>query len=122
MLLSKFKGVTPMRARVGRACVRTRTHARGRNRLLTEPGTFRWKDTFITKSLSIATRKQSSLLTRGHIFTSFIGAFVVPSSNLFSKQMMSHARSAWWLETASYARMDNGDNGDSHHYFVFCVS
>jgi len=29
---------------------------------------------------------------------------IVPSSNLFSKQMMSHARSAWWLETKSYAR------------------
>src|SRR3989344_3754264 len=31
--------------------------------------------------------------------------FIVPSSNLFSKQMMSHARSAWWLETKSYARI-----------------
>ena len=31
--------------------------------------------------------------------------FIVPSSNLFPKQMMSHARSAWWLETASYARI-----------------
>src|SRR3989344_7994703 len=33
-----------------------------------------------------------------------IGVFIVPSSNLFSKQMMCHARSAWWLETKSYAR------------------
>ena len=33
------------------------------------------------------------------------GVFIVPSSNLFSKQMMSHARSAWWLETKSYARI-----------------
>ena len=31
--------------------------------------------------------------------------FIVPSSNLFSKQMMCHARSAWWLETKSYARI-----------------
>jgi len=33
------------------------------------------------------------------------GAFIVPSSNLFPKQMMCHARSAWWLETKSYARI-----------------
>ena len=35
----------------------------------------------------------------------YFGVFIVPSSNLFSKQMMSHARSAWWLETESYARI-----------------
>src|SRR3989344_5046808 len=33
------------------------------------------------------------------------GVFIVPSSNLFSKQMICHARSAWWLETKSYARI-----------------
>ena len=31
--------------------------------------------------------------------------FIVPSSNLFSKQVMSHAQSAWWFETKSYARI-----------------
>ena len=35
----------------------------------------------------------------------FICVFIVPSSNLFSKQMMCHARSAWWLETELYARI-----------------
>jgi len=33
------------------------------------------------------------------------GVFIVPSSNLFSKQMMSHALRAWWFETKSYARI-----------------
>ena len=28
-----------------------------------------------------------------------------PSSNPFSKSLMCHARSAWWLETESYARI-----------------
>ena len=32
------------------------------------------------------------------------GVFIVPSSHLFPKQMMSHAPRAWWLETAPYAR------------------
>jgi len=31
--------------------------------------------------------------------------FIVPSSNLFPKSLMYHARSAWWLETKSYARI-----------------
>src|SRR3989344_8942570 len=31
------------------------------------------------------------------------GAFILPNPNLFSKQMMSHARSAWWLRIKSYA-------------------
>ena len=34
-----------------------------------------------------------------------IGVFIVPSSNLFPKSLMCHARSAWWLETKSYARI-----------------
>ena len=29
---------------------------------------------------------------------------IVPNSHLLPKQMMWHARSAWWLETKSYAR------------------
>ncbi|MBI3305780.1 hypothetical protein HYZ82_01445 [Candidatus Nomurabacteria bacterium] len=33
------------------------------------------------------------------------GVSIVPSSHLFSKQMMSHAPRAWWLETESYARI-----------------
>ena len=33
------------------------------------------------------------------------GVSIVPSSHLLSKQMMWHARSAWWLETKSYARI-----------------
>ena len=28
---------------------------------------------------------------------------IVPSPNLFSKSVMCHARSTWWLETKSYA-------------------
>ncbi|MBU1519096.1 hypothetical protein KJ973_00130, partial [Patescibacteria group bacterium] len=35
----------------------------------------------------------------------FSSALIVPSSNLFSKQMMCHALRAWWLETESYARI-----------------
>ena len=31
--------------------------------------------------------------------------FIVPSSNLFPKSLMCHARSTWWLETKSYARI-----------------
>jgi len=31
--------------------------------------------------------------------------FIVPSSHLFPKSLMCHARSAWWLETKSYARI-----------------
>ena len=31
--------------------------------------------------------------------------FIVPSSNLFPKSLMYHARSAWWLETKSYAHL-----------------
>ncbi|MFA5751042.1 MAG: hypothetical protein WC898_02010, partial [Candidatus Paceibacterota bacterium] len=33
------------------------------------------------------------------------GVFIVPSSNLFPKSVMCHARSEWWLETESYARI-----------------
>jgi len=32
------------------------------------------------------------------------GVFIVPSSHLFPKPMMSQAPRAWWLETAPYAR------------------
>src|SRR3989339_2037550 len=32
------------------------------------------------------------------------GVSIVPSSHLFPKSLMCHARSAWWLETKSYAR------------------
>ena len=34
----------------------------------------------------------------------FYSVFIVPSSNLLPKQVMSHARSAWWLCTSVYAR------------------
>ena len=33
------------------------------------------------------------------------GVCIVPSSHLFPKQMMWHARSVWWFETKSYARI-----------------
>ena len=37
-------------------------------------------------------------------FEFYSGASIVPNSHLLPKQMMWHARSAWWLETKSYAR------------------
>ena len=60
------------------------------------------------KSLVGALRRP--LVSTEKTFEFLIGACIVPNSHLFPKQMMSHARSAWWLETKSYARMSRASS------------